>query len=133
MGKNPTETRAKNAIKENESVLFNFIESLKKREISSKDFKSIIGDIEYKLWKDYYKNKDKKFNVNDNCIGCSMCKKICPVENIIIENNKPKWSGNCTDCMGCINICPKEAINIGKSTIKKNRYLNPYIKREELL
>jgi len=133
MSKNPTETRAKNAIKENESVLFSFIESLEKREINSKDFKSVIGDIEYKLWKDYYKNKDKKFNVNDNCIGCNMCKKICPVDNIIIENNKPKWSGNCTDCMGCINICPKEAINIGKSTIKKNRYLNPYIKREELL
>ena len=50
-----------------------------------------------------------------------------------MENNKPKWSGKCTDCMACINICPKEAINIGKSTIKKNRYLNPYIKREELL
>ena len=132
-GKNPTEKRAKDAIRKNESKLLDFIESLKKKESKVKDFKGGIGNLGYKMWKDYYKNKDKNFNVNDKCIGCNMCEKVCPVDNIIMENNKPKWSGTCTDCMACINICPKEAINIGKSTIKKNRYLNPYIKREELV
>lgn len=62
-----------------------------------------------------------------------MCEKICPVNNITIESNKPKWNGKCVDCMACINICPKKAINIGKSTIKKNRYRNPYIEANELL
>jgi len=133
MGKNPTEERAKDAIKENENKLLQFIESLKKREHNVKDFKGGIGNLAYKMWKDYYKNKDKKFNVNDKCIGCKMCEKVCPVENVIMEDNKPKWSGKCTDCMACINICPKEAINIGKATIKKNRYINPYIRREELI
>jgi NAD-dependent dihydropyrimidine dehydrogenase PreA subunit/protein involved in ribonucleotide reduction len=131
--KNPTEKRAINAIKENEIGLLNFIESLKNRECKVKEFKSGIGNLAYKMWKDYYKNKDKKFNVNDKCIGCNMCQKVCPVDNIIMENKKPKWSGKCSDCMACINICPKEAINIGKATIKKNRYRNPYINREELL
>ena len=131
--RSPTEKRAKDAIKENESKLLQFIESLKKREHNVKDFKGGIGNLGYKMWKDYYKKKDKNFNVNDKCIGCKMCEKVCPVDNIIMENNKPKWSGKCTDCMACINICPKEAINIGKSTIKKSRYLNPYINREELL
>lgn len=131
--RNPTEQRAKDAIKENESKLMNFIESLRKREIKEKDFKWGIGNLEYNIWKDYYKSKDKKFNVNERCVNCKMCEKVCPVDNIIIENNKPKWSGKCTDCMACINICPKEAINIGKSTINKNRYLNPYVRREELL
>jgi len=132
-GKNPTEKRAMDSIRENENKLLNFIESLKSRDCKEKDFKGGIGNLAYKMWKDYYKNKDKKFNVNDKCIVCNMCKNVCPVDNIIIENNKPKWSGKCTDCMACINICPKKAINIGKSTIKKNRYINPYIKREELL
>jgi len=132
-GKNPTEKRAMDAIRENESKLLDFIESLKNRDCKDKDFKGGIGNLAYKMWKDYYKKKDKKFNVNNKCIGCNMCERVCPADNIIMENNKPKWSGKCTDCMACINICPKEAINIGKSTIKKNRYLNPYIKREELL
>jgi formate hydrogenlyase subunit 6/NADH:ubiquinone oxidoreductase subunit I len=130
--RNPTEKRIKAAIKENESILLDFIESLKKREINAREFKDGIGILGYSIWKNYYKIRDKRFNVNDQCIGCKICKKICPVENITMENNKPKWSGKCTDCMACINICPKEAINIGKSTINKNRYLNPYIKREEL-
>ena len=133
MGMNPTEERAKETIKANEDKLSEFIESLKKREVKPKDFKVGIMNLGYKMWKDYFKNKDKNFNVNSNCIGCNMCEKVCPVDNIIMDNNKPKWSGKCTDCMACINICPKEAINIGKSSIKKNRYLNPYIKREELL
>lgn len=133
MGMNPTEKRAKDAIKENEGKILEFIESLKKKEIKSKEFKSGIGNLGYILWKDYYKKKDKNFNVNDKCIGCKMCEKVCPVDNIVMENSRPKWNGKCTDCMACINICPKEAINIGKSTIKKNRYFNPYIKKEELL
>ena len=82
----------------------------------------------------FYDNKfEKNFSLDSNCNGCKTCERVCPVDNIIMENHKPKWSGKCTDCMACINICPKEAINIGKSTIRKNRYLNPYIKREELL
>ena len=62
-----------------------------------------------------------------------MCKIICPVDNIKMINNKPIWLGNCTDCMACINICPKEAINIGTTTLKKNRYRNPYIEVKELV
>lgn len=132
-GRNPTEKRAKESIKGNESLLLDFISSLKMKEMKTREFKEGLGAIGYKAWKDFYKNKDKNYNVNDSCIGCKMCENVCPVNNIVMENNKPKWSGRCTDCMACINICPKEAINIGKSTLKKNRYLNPYIKREELL
>lgn len=129
----PTKTRAINAIKQNESILLNFIESLKRREMKTTKFKSGFGEFGYWIWKNLYKNKDKSFNVNNECIGCSMCQKVCPVDNILMENNRPKWSGKCVDCMACINICPKKAINIGRSTINKNRYLNPFIKREELL
>ena len=132
-GRNPTKVRAEETIKENESKIVDFIESIKRRDTKEINFKAGIGNLTYKIWKDFYRNKDKNFNVNEKCISCNMCKKVCPVDNILMEDNRPKWLGKCTDCMACINICPKEAINIGKSTIKKNRYLNPYIKKEELI
>lgn len=131
-GRNPTEDRAKEAIKKYDDKIEQFAESVKKKINNITNFKGGIGNVEYKVFKDLIKNKDKKFNVNDNCISCGMCEKICPVDNIVFVDGKPKWNGKCTDCMGCINICPKEAINIGKSTIKKNRYRNPYISRNEL-
>ncbi len=72
----------------------------------------------------YYKLfvKAKKFNVNNDCISCGKCVKICPLNNIILSGGNPKWGKNCTHCMGCINICPKNAINYGRKTQNKPRY-----------
>lgn len=131
-GKNPTKERALKAIELNEDLLDNFIKCIQNKEIQTVDYKA-SKRILYNGWKNLFKNKDKGFNVNDKCIGCKMCETICPVDNIQMDNNKPIWLGKCTDCMACINICPKEAVNIGKNTIKKNRYRNPFIDAKELL
>ena len=65
---------------------------------------------------------DRKFRVSDSCIGCGICAKNCPLQNITIENDRPKWNGNCTNCMSCYHRCPKNAINFGKATIGKGQY-----------
>lgn len=131
-GKNPTKERALKAIESQEKLIEDFIGTIKNRKIKKVDYNGGKRLI-HTGWKTYFKNKDKSFNVNDKCIGCEMCKSICPVDDIKMINNKPTWLGKCTDCMGCINICPKEAINIGKSTLKKERYINPYINSNELI
>ncbi len=68
---------------------------------------------------------DKKFYVNQNCTGCGNCTELCPLNNITIEDGKPRWNGNCTHCMACICSCPTEAIEHGKKSIGKRRYLCP--------
>ncbi|GKX67585.1 EFR1 family ferrodoxin [Inconstantimicrobium mannanitabidum] len=81
--------------------------------------------------KSFYK-LDKNYWVNDNCSGCGLCEKICPVKNININNGKPTWNHRCEQCVACLNLCPKQAIQYNKSTINKLRYKNPYIETNEL-
>ena len=65
----------------------------------------------------------KSFKVDDTCIGCGLCEKICPTNCIELINNKPVWSKEtCLQCLGCINRCPKEAIQYGEKTRKYGRY-----------
>ena len=65
---------------------------------------------------------DRRFTVNDSCIGCTACAKLCPVVNIRMRDGKPEWLGHCTQCQSCIAVCPVDAINFGRRTRKKRRY-----------
>lgn len=62
------------------------------------------------------------FTVSDACIGCGKCAKLCPLNNITVDNKKPVWGKNCTHCMACISYCPTKAIEYGKKSIGKPRY-----------
>ena len=65
---------------------------------------------------------DRKFRVSDSCIGCGICAKNCPLQNITMQNDRPKWNGHCTNCMSCYHRCPKNAINFGKASVGKGQY-----------
>lgn len=66
----------------------------------------------------------KKFTVNDDCISCGLCEKLCPKNVISIQNGRPVWAKEgCLHCTACINRCPKHAINYGGKTLKLNRYV----------
>ena len=69
----------------------------------------------------------KKFYAEDTCTGCGLCERNCPQQVIKLENNKPVWTKeNCCKCSSCINRCPVKAIQYGKGTKHRNRYVNPY-------
>ena len=80
-------------------------------------FKSnVIGSGFYK-WA-----SDKPFFSTDDCISCGMCAKVCPLQNITLENGRPVWHGNCNTCDACYHYCPKNAIQYGKKTKGKGQY-----------
>jgi NAD-dependent dihydropyrimidine dehydrogenase PreA subunit len=72
----------------------------------------------------------KKFYADDKCISCGLCEKVCPVHTIKVET-KPVWGKECTQCLACIHRCPVNAIQMGKGTEKKGRYLHPDLQRLE--
>ncbi len=81
----------------------------------------------------YLNIRDKYFWVNNNCNRCRICERICPVNNIQINTDKPIWKHNCEQCAACIQYCPREAIQWGEKTIKRKRYKNPNINLIELI
>ena len=66
--------------------------------------------------------KANAFTAGNACTGCGQCARLCPTNNITIQNGKPVWGDNCTHCMACICRCPTEAIEYGKKSRGKPRY-----------
>ncbi len=67
----------------------------------------------------------KKFYATDKCTSCGKCQSECMLNNIKLVEGKPKWGKDCTHCMACISKCPNTAIEYGKKTKKKARYVCP--------
>lgn len=67
--------------------------------------------------------KAKPFYTTDACIGCGKCEKDCVLGNIKMQGRKPVWGDDCTHCMACICGCPAKAIEYGKKSIGKERYI----------
>jgi ferredoxin len=74
----------------------------------------------------------KKFWVNENCNGCGICGKVCPVDNIAMKDGKPVWLDKCEQCAACLQWCPKEAVQFGDKTSGWGRYHHPAINVNEL-
>ncbi|MBR1747295.1 MAG: EFR1 family ferrodoxin [Clostridia bacterium] len=49
----------------------------------------------------------------DKCVGCNLCVKNCPRDNIKVVDGKYTFGGNCIGCVRCSFSCPKDAIRIG--------------------
>ncbi|WP_028829069.1 EFR1 family ferrodoxin [Proteocatella sphenisci] len=73
------------------------------------------------LFNKFAKNT-KPFSVDDTCISCGLCEKICPTDNITLIDGKPVWGSKCVMCLACINRCPQKAIQYGSSTRNRGRY-----------
>lgn len=101
-----------------------------------KRFKSIFERmINNRVNKSASKNPfDKGFYADEKCTSCSNCSKICPADNIMMVNGKPKWKlENCQFCFACLQWCPKAAIQYKKGTIGIERYHHPEIQVSELI
>ena len=64
----------------------------------------------------------KPFKSNGRCIGCGTCSRSCPMDNITMEEGRPKWHDRCALCLRCYHICPCDAIEYGKATKDKGQY-----------
>lgn len=73
----------------------------------------------------------QSYMVNQDCICCGICEKVCPAGNIKVAD-KVIFSDRCEVCYACLHNCPKHAIHL-KTERSAVRFRNEHITLQELL
>ena len=75
-----------------------------------------------------------------SCSGCGLCEKICPMNNIHMEEDKagvkaPAFEKKCESCFSCLHYCPNESIRYQRMNKKKVdfQYKHPKIRVSEMV
>ena len=98
-----------------------------------KEILAPVGKMFSKKFRKCVHENDRKFNVDENCNSCGVCEKVCPVNNIIMVENKPQWQHNCQRCLACIHLCSQKAIQWKEKTAHKDRYRHPDITVKDII
>ncbi|MDR2357987.1 MAG: EFR1 family ferrodoxin [Oscillospiraceae bacterium] len=68
-------------------------------------------------------------HADGKCTVCGLCAAICPMGCIGRDDGgRPVWDGSCTMCLACLHRCPAAAVQHGRDTQNKARYVNPNVK-----
>lgn len=121
------------------SSVENIVYKIKNKEMTTfQDLNSISKKMTYWLmnlmWYISGKSKPKlNFLLDECCIGCGLCEKICTTKRIKMNEDKPEWiNENCNFCYACFNYCPVQAIGVKHYTKKLRRYHHPEINSEDI-
>jgi ferredoxin len=66
----------------------------------------------YKTVSAGFPSSGNQFWTDDNCNGCGICYKVCPVNNIEINERRPQWQNKCERCLACLQWCPNASISM---------------------
>ena len=70
--------------------------------------------------------------VNENCVHCGICAKVCPAENITVTGDKVIFSDRCEVCYACVHNCPQNAIHLKKET-SSARFRNEQVSLQDII
>lgn len=119
-------------IDENLEQIKNDIKNRKKFEVQASLANKVLTGTLSAAGKFMYNGKEaQKYIVNDDCIKCGICAKVCPAGNITVEG-KVNFKSSCEQCEACLHMCPKNAIHL-KNEKSKARWRNPEVTLNEII
>ena len=74
-------------------------------------------------------NNFRGITADENCIGCGTCVKVCPMDNITLQNGKAVIGDSCATCLACFHWCPVEAVWMSKQPdiARRSKYHHPQV------
>lgn len=72
---------------------------------------------------------------DNKCIGCGICQKVCPMDNIQIIDKHARIQNQCITCLACFHWCPVEAISMSKEKEieYREKYHHPDVKLKDII
>ena len=77
------------------------------------------------------RNFPKRLTIDENCVLCGTCAKVCPTGTIRVTD-KVQFGSGCISCQACLHVCPKGAIHV-KGEKNSRHWRNPEVSVEELI
>lgn len=74
----------------------------------------------------------KQFHIQESCINCQVCIKVCPVGNLIASEKTPIYQNHCIGCLACTHHCPTHSIRL-KGEKSEERYRHEKISLQEII
>jgi len=109
------------------------IENLETHDPETSSFvANIFGSKFHSLGLDFFKTADESFIISSECNNCGICVRLCPRQNISLENGRLQFNHNCELCHACIQWCPKFAITHPNFDLNLSQYHHPEINLNEM-
>lgn len=98
---------------------------LEKGKIKKRGFNkisAIVGKSQSKYWPSVEERNKSSVKVDEDCVKCGLCAKLCPMKNLNLTDDGISQNGNCILCYRCVNACPKKAITVLINKKPKEQY-----------